>query len=90
MLGQVPDQGTGRSIPEGSRVLLSYADKSPALIERVFKGSRTGRVLLWTTPLSRRPDHVGRRLERVPDTTDWAFYLPMIRPPTMSGTTEEA
>ena len=46
------------TVPEGtsSRILLSYADKSPALIERVFKGARPGRVLLWTTPLSRRVD----------------------------------
>jgi len=40
--------------PEGSRVLLNYADGAPALLERTFKGSKTGRVLLWTTPLSRR------------------------------------
>ena len=40
--------------PEGSRVLLSFADGAPALLERTFKGSKTGRVLLWTTPLSRR------------------------------------
>ena len=46
------------TLPAGtsSRVLLSYADKAPALIERVFKGARPGRVLLWTTPLSRRAD----------------------------------
>jgi hypothetical protein len=37
-----------------ARVLLSFMDKAPALIERVIKGSRTGRVLVWTTPLSRR------------------------------------
>ncbi len=44
------------SVHEGSRTLLSFADKSPALVERVFKGPRTGRVLLWTTPLSRVPE----------------------------------
>ncbi len=27
---------------DGARVLMSYSDKSPALIERVFKGSRVG------------------------------------------------
>ena len=37
----------------------SFADGAPALIERTFKGPKTGRVLLWTTPLSRRPDHGG-------------------------------
>ncbi|MFO0891852.1 MAG: BatA domain-containing protein [Isosphaeraceae bacterium] len=44
------------TMPEGtvSRVLLSFADGAPSLIERSFKGQRTGRVLLWTTPLARR------------------------------------
>ncbi len=42
--------------PEGSRTLLTYADGAPALIERVFKGAKTGRVLLWTTPLARRSE----------------------------------
>ena len=40
--------------PLDSRTLLSYSDGSPALLERTFKGTRTGHVLLWTTPLSRR------------------------------------
>ncbi len=39
----------------GVRALLSYQDGAPALLERVFPGGRKGRVLLWTTPLSRRP-----------------------------------
>lgn len=38
-----------------ARTLLRFADGAPALLERVFEGVRTGRVLLWTTPLSRRP-----------------------------------
>src|SRR5579883_576323 len=37
---------------EGTRTLLSYSDGAPALLERTFKGSKTGRVLLWTTTLS--------------------------------------
>ncbi len=41
---------------ESSRTLLKYADGGPALLERTFKGPRTGHVLLWTTPLSRRYD----------------------------------
>ncbi len=41
---------------DASRVLIKYTDGSPALIERTFQGSRAGHVLLWTTPLSRRPD----------------------------------
>jgi hypothetical protein len=40
---------------EGSRTLLSYTNNDPALLERVFPGPRAGRVLLWTTALSRRP-----------------------------------
>ena len=39
---------------DGSHTLLSYADGAPALMERAFKGPKGGRVLLWTTPLSRR------------------------------------
>ena len=45
---------------DSARVLLRYTDGAPALIERIFKGARTGRVLLWTTPLSRR---VARNME---------------------------
>ena len=41
---------------ETARTLLSYSDGAPALLERVFKGPKTGHVLLWTTPLSRRVD----------------------------------
>lgn len=41
---------------ESSRVLLRYADGNPALLERTFKGPKTGHVLLWTTPLARRAD----------------------------------
>ncbi len=37
------------------RVLIAYSDGAPALLERVFKGPRSGRVLLWTTPLSQLP-----------------------------------
>jgi len=39
---------------ESPRTLLRYADGTPALLERIFKGPRTGRVLMWTTPLFRR------------------------------------
>ena len=51
----------------GARALLSFSDEAPALLERTFKGAKTGRVLLWTTPLARRvqPDRP-RRVERVP------------------------
>ena len=39
--------------PQASRTLLSLTDNSPALLERTFQGTKTGHVLLWTTPLSR-------------------------------------
>ncbi len=40
--------------PEDSaRVVIRASDGAPLLIERVFQGPRTGRTLLWTTPLSR-------------------------------------
>jgi hypothetical protein len=39
---------------DSSRTILKYADGNPALLERSFKGTRTGHVLLWTTPLARR------------------------------------
>jgi hypothetical protein len=48
---------------EGTHTLLSYSDGAPALVERAFKGPKTGRVLLWTTPFARRPD-VGGALAR--------------------------
>ncbi len=56
---------------EGTRTLLTYSDGAPALIERTFKGPKTGRVLLWTTPLARRPD-VGAALQA--DTNAWSEF----------------
>jgi hypothetical protein len=41
---------------EGSRTLLAYQDGAPALLERVFPGTKAGHVLLWTTALSRLPE----------------------------------
>ena len=38
----------------GARTLMTFSDGAPALVERSFKGLKTGRVLLWTTPLARR------------------------------------
>jgi hypothetical protein len=69
-------------LPEGniSRVLLSYADQTPALIERSFKGPRTGRVLLWTTPLARRPRRTDRAAWNefpLPAANNWSFLALM-------------
>jgi hypothetical protein len=83
-------------VPDGSnaRVLLAFADKSPALVERVFKGSRVGRVLLWTTPLSTRPEpNSPDAWNELPDTivSGWAFYAMMLQTVSyLAGTAEEA
>ncbi len=50
---------------EGARTLVKYADGAPALLERTFKGPKTGRVLLWTTPLARN----ARRKRPTPGTS---------------------
>jgi hypothetical protein len=81
------------SAPKTSRTLLAYADGSPALLERAFKGVRTGRVLLWTTPLARRADD---RLESAwnefpsPTAGGWSFWYLMNRTvPYMAGVSSE-
>ena len=67
----VPDLSTlaGRPL-QGQALGSSSATPTvpPALLERIIKGTRTGRVLLWSTPLALAPrlaDRAGR-LERVP------------------------
>ena len=78
--------------PEGSRVLLSYADGAPALIERTFKGAKTGRVLLWTTPLARRARRNDRGAwnEFPLPTYGWAFLALMNETvPYLAGTSNE-
>ena len=69
--------------------LLSYADGSPALLERIFKGQRTGRVLLWTTPLARRAARdVPGAWNEFPRT--WAFLSLMLETaPYLAGTAGE-
>ncbi len=75
---------------KGARVLLTYADKSPALIERVFKGSRTGRVLLWTTPLSRRTDALSPDAWNEFPKVGWSFWYLMNQSVSyLSGAVEE-
>ena len=74
---------------EASRVLLKYGDGTPALAERIFKGARTGRVLLWTTPLSRRaqPTEPGAWNE-LPQS--WAFLEILLETvPYLAGTAGE-
>jgi len=64
------------TLAAGSRAILSYADGSPALVERTFKGPKTGRVLLWTSPLSRRtdPDNPAAWSEFASPTLGWSFF----------------
>ncbi len=66
-------------VPE-VRTLVSYSDGAPALLERNFKGPKTGSVLMWTTPLSRVPDlGPGRRdpsaWSELPTSSGWGFFV---------------
>jgi hypothetical protein len=74
-------------------MLLSYADGAPALLERTFKGSKTGRVLLWTTPLSRRSIRSDRGAWNefpLPAGNTWAFLALMNETvPYLAGTSNE-
>jgi hypothetical protein len=77
---------------EGARTLMSYLDNAPVLIERTFKGSRTGRALLWTTPLSRRPDREleGAWNEFPSPFLGWSFFYLMNQTVSyMAGTSGE-
>ena len=82
---------------KGTHVLLSYSDGAPALLERTFKGPKTGRVLLWTTPLSRRPD-VGGDLavnknawSELPSASYWPFLVLMDKTvPYLSGASSDS
>ncbi len=77
---------------EVARVLLSYADGAPALLERTFKGAKTGRVLLWTTPLARRSRRTDRGAwnEFPLPTYGWAFLALMNETvPYLAGTSNE-
>jgi Aerotolerance regulator N-terminal len=80
-----------------TRILLSYADDAPALLERTLKGPKTGRVLLWSTPLSRRPDYGGAlrsdpgAWSEFPGTSSgWSFFVLTNRSvPYLAGATNE-
>ncbi|RUL82208.1 vWA domain-containing protein [Tautonia sociabilis] len=65
------------------RPLLSYQDGSPALIESTFDGPQIGRVLLWTTPLSRRPTpddpDAWNEFPTILGNTGWSFLMLMQR-----------
>ncbi len=92
-LSQVPVYHYWRVKPaESARTLIAYADNNPALIERTFKGAKTGHVLLWTTPLSRRVDpkspEAWNEFPVVP--RFWAFLAILDRTvPYLAGITSE-
>jgi hypothetical protein len=76
------------------RTLLSYSDGAPALIERVFKGPKSGKVLLWTTPLCRIAINVGEIKRRADAWNDfplgWSFVVLMdTTVPYLAGSTTE-
>ncbi len=70
-------------------VLLRYADGAPALLERDFPGAQVGRVLMWTTPLSRRPLRADAGAwNEFPQS--WAFLGTMLETiPYLAGTAGE-
>ena len=74
---------------ESATALVKYADGGPALLERTFHGPKTGHVLLWTTPLTRRAlrDEPGAWNE-FPQS--WAFVaLTLQTIPYLAGTAGE-
>ncbi|WP_165247486.1 BatA domain-containing protein [Paludisphaera soli] len=75
--------------PSGSRTLLNFADGAPALVERNFKGARTGRVLMWSTPLARRVLRSERGAwNEFPNSSYWAFPVIMnLTIPYLAGST---
>ncbi len=72
---------------EGTRTLISYADGAPALLERTFKGPRTGHVLLWTTPLYRNPAGGTDAWNEFPYSESWSFpvLIGYLTVPYMAG-----
>ena len=51
-----PTGPSSRSTRRTSARLIRYQDGKPALVESIVNGPEVGRVLVWTTPLSRRPN----------------------------------
>lgn len=96
-LSQVPVyQYWTLKIPEeakGTRTLLKFADGAPALVERSIPGRRPGRVLLWSTPLSRRADRkkeAGGWNEFPQPSYGFSFLVLMLQSvPYLAGTSNE-
>jgi hypothetical protein len=74
-------------------VLLSFSDAAPALLERTFKAQKTGRVLLWSTPLARRVRQADRAAWNefpLPAANNWSFLALMNESVRyVAGTTSE-
>jgi hypothetical protein len=90
-LARVPVMRTLEVTPvEGSSTIVSYQDGSPALLERTFPGPlKAGHVLLWTTPLARRPDPNSPEAwnEFPMPTAGWGFFALMNQTvPYLAGT----
>ncbi len=73
------------------QTLVRFGDGAPAFLESIQSGDRLGRVLLWTTPLSRRPlpsdpDAWNEFPSVRSDYSGWSFVVLMIRSvPYLSG-----
>jgi hypothetical protein len=94
MLAQVPvyKYWPVRGANDAGLILLRFADGAPALIERNFKGPKTGKVLLWTLPLSRRSDvRLAAAWSEFPnDIYGWSFFGLINRTvPYLAGATNE-
>jgi hypothetical protein len=95
VLAQVPVYQYWTVTPhQGTRVLLTFSDNAPALLERTIPGPRSGHVLLWTTPLARRANRQseGAWNEFPLPASDrgWAFYYLMNQAvPYLAGTSSE-
>jgi hypothetical protein len=63
---------------EGTRTLITYPGGAPALLERTFKGPKTGRVLLWTTPLYRNPRGGADAWNEFPQTEELGWSFPVL------------
>lgn len=81
------------TVPKGSRTLLAYSTGAPALVERTFQGVKTGRVLLWTTPLARRSDERSEAAWNEfpsPSGDNWSFWYLMNQTiPYLAGVASE-
>lgn len=74
-----------------SRTILAFLDAAPALVERAFQGPKMGRVLLWATPLARKPNpRDPGAWNEFPASEFWSFvYLMYQTVPYLAGAAGE-